>query len=325
MRTVAIIGAGQLGSRHLQALANVDTSLTIYVADINNESLSTARSRFDEVKGTCSHEVYYINEISALPSSLDIVIVATNSIIRKKVIEELLAGSEVKHLILEKFLFPRKSDYVEVAPVLADRPEMKVWVNCPRRTFDLYKRIATELKDQGPVNVTVTGSGWGLGCNSIHFVDIFSFIVNQSEVTVLSEAIDDEYTESKRQGYVEFSGSLYLGAVGGHRMEVTSYKTGSHPIIIKISTPTACWIINETAREYEYASAANDWVFVKEKVSFPMQSQVGTQVANDLIRKGYCELASYATSASLHLALLQTFIDKFNLINKESKDLCPIT
>ena len=42
MKTIAIIGAGQLGSRHLQALVAVDFPLTVQVVDPSNEALKIA-------------------------------------------------------------------------------------------------------------------------------------------------------------------------------------------------------------------------------------------------------------------------------------------
>lgn len=325
MKVVGIIGAGQLGSRHLQALAGVAEPLSIYVSDINSKSLVTAKARFEEVNKNPEHIVHYVPLIEAFPAYLDVVIIATNSLIRKAVTKELLAAREVKHLILEKFLFPRLSDYDEVSGLLEEHTQLKAWVNCPRRTFDVYKEIINEVNGNGPVNFSVTGSAWGLGCNSVHFVDLFSRLTGEAAVHLIGESIDDEYLPSKRNGYVEFSGSIYLGTSNGDRMEVVSFKTGSHPIIVKISTPTACWIINETAKECRKASVSTGWEFHTTPVIFPMQSQAGTVIVNDLFEKNDCDLTSYEVSQQLHRCLLDTFLNKFNSINKETKDLCPIT
>ena len=46
MKKVFIIGAGQLGSRHLQALKYVKEALDISVIDPREESLSTAKERY---------------------------------------------------------------------------------------------------------------------------------------------------------------------------------------------------------------------------------------------------------------------------------------
>ncbi len=49
MFNVAIIGAGQLGSRHLQGLKLSSSPLSITVMDSNDESLRVAKERYDVV------------------------------------------------------------------------------------------------------------------------------------------------------------------------------------------------------------------------------------------------------------------------------------
>ena len=45
----AIIGAGQIGSRHLQALCQFEKPIRVDLVDPSDESLQTAQSRFEEV------------------------------------------------------------------------------------------------------------------------------------------------------------------------------------------------------------------------------------------------------------------------------------
>ena len=47
MKTVLVIGAGQLGSRHLQALKLVQNDLSISVVDPFQASLDVAKERFE--------------------------------------------------------------------------------------------------------------------------------------------------------------------------------------------------------------------------------------------------------------------------------------
>ena len=46
--TILIAGAGQLGSRYLQGLANCQNTLDIYVQDISKQSLQIAKQRWEE-------------------------------------------------------------------------------------------------------------------------------------------------------------------------------------------------------------------------------------------------------------------------------------
>ena len=49
MYNIAIIGAGQLGSRHLQGLKLAKLPIKIQVVDSSAESLAVAKSRYEEV------------------------------------------------------------------------------------------------------------------------------------------------------------------------------------------------------------------------------------------------------------------------------------
>lgn len=45
MKNIAIIGAGQLGSRHLQALAQVNADVILHIVDPSEQSLEVSKQR----------------------------------------------------------------------------------------------------------------------------------------------------------------------------------------------------------------------------------------------------------------------------------------
>ena len=50
MLNIVLVGAGKLGSRHLQALSQVKIKdINIHVVDLNTSALSTAKDRFKEM------------------------------------------------------------------------------------------------------------------------------------------------------------------------------------------------------------------------------------------------------------------------------------
>jgi predicted dehydrogenase len=139
---VAIIGAGQLGSRHLQSLSKTDYLL--YVVDPSEESLKLAKERFDEVADEFRGSISYLNRIDDLPAEIDVCIVATNSKVRAQVTESLLLHSRIRFLILEKVLFPVLKEYDHIQQLLKNS-STKAWVNCPRRMFPIFNHIKTNL------------------------------------------------------------------------------------------------------------------------------------------------------------------------------------
>ena len=89
MYRIQIIGAGQLGSRHLQALSSVAEPLSIDVIDPSLDSLAIAKERFEAMPKIHTHSVNYHQEILH-DLNIDIVIVASGAKPRRKIIENLL-------------------------------------------------------------------------------------------------------------------------------------------------------------------------------------------------------------------------------------------
>ena len=63
MKQVAVIGAGQLGSRHLQGLKVASSPMEITVMDSNEDSLKIAKERYDAVSSIGEKVVKYVTDI----------------------------------------------------------------------------------------------------------------------------------------------------------------------------------------------------------------------------------------------------------------------
>ena len=102
-KKILLIGAGQLGSRHLQALALLKQSCAIIVVDTNENSLKIAKLRFEEIKGSEKHKVSYQTEIkNSKFLHFNLCIIATNSKIRSLIIKELF-NEWMEHVKFKKF------------------------------------------------------------------------------------------------------------------------------------------------------------------------------------------------------------------------------
>jgi predicted dehydrogenase len=173
MHRVAIIGTGQLGSRHLQGLARIDIPVEIIVLDPSTASLDVARSRFLEIPNRGSvGSVTYVDSLRQAPGKFDLAIVATTADIRGKVVKEVLDRGLTKKMVLEKVVFQSASEF-DWARSLFAQHGILCWVNCPRRTLTIYRRIKELVLTEGKLLYWVFGGDWGLGCNAIHFVEVF--------------------------------------------------------------------------------------------------------------------------------------------------------
>ena len=322
-KNIAVIGAGQLGSRHLQSLAALNQeTYSVTVFDTQEASLKIAKERYEAVNQDSSPTPIFTNHFNEIPSELFVAIIATSSGVRRKVVENLLDTCEVKYLILEKFLFPEIADYQAVRERI-NQKHVTTYVNTPRRAFDFYRSIQNILKQ--PFHMEVTGSQWGLGCNTIHFLDLFYFLNHGTKLEVNSE-LDDEIIPSKRAGYIEFTGSFYIRDAKNNTCHITSFKDGVLPASIAITDSEGRYIFHESMGEkWSYVKENGKYTYQKETIRAPFQSESTSKLILDLEKTGQCHIAPYEESAYLHIKLLEKYLEHYSKYTKEKQESCPIT
>ncbi|OFX23722.1 MAG: hypothetical protein A2041_09615 [Bacteroidetes bacterium GWA2_31_9b] len=327
MKKVVIVGAGQFGSRHLQGLALVKELIEIYVVDVNNDSLQTSKSRFLDVasKHDFRGRINYINNIKFLPNEFDVAIVACDSLHRKEVIIQLLNQSMFRFLILEKFLFPSICDYSEVESLLEKRT-IKTWVNCTRRMFPTYINIKKIVQGQTEIKINVSGSNLNLGSNAVHFVDLFSFLSGEIIPSKVSSMFVPRLFQSKRDGYIDFFGTLNISFSNTKQLTITSFEQGSAPILIEINSPEFRFMIQETGNSFlQKANSEKAWVWESEEFTIPFQSNLTNVLVEELFSTGSCRLTEFKNSVQHHIPLLKEFTNHYSLVTNKDQHLCPIT
>ncbi len=324
MHNIVIVGAGQLGSRHLQSLANVALQLNIDIVDPSVESLAMAVDLFNLSLSQSNHTIKSHISLDTIKSNkIDIAIIATNSLVRRRVIEELTDKCEVKHLVLEKFLFPQIEDYNVIAKILSSK-KINAWVNCPRRMFDFYKNIKSEMKDSSVISFT--GGLWGLGCNGIHMLDLIAFLTDEDDFILNPDLLNDKLLESKRNGYIEFAGKI-IGYTKSkrHTFTLASNAMVDEPFTISIITGGNTHVIFEAAKK-QVSFYPNSSQTIKERsLNVPFQSQLTNLVVEQLLNLGTCELTTYTESSKLHLQYLEMLLAFMQKQSGVKTEKCMIT
>jgi predicted dehydrogenase len=324
MITIAIIGAGGIGTRHLQAVIQLDLQSRIYVVDTSANSLEKARAAYLEESHKNIYNIEFINSIDQIQDAIDIAIIATSSNVRANIIFELLNRINVRYLILEKFLFPRLRDYNEIS-LLLEKKKCKAWVNCARRVTPAYQKLQEYFSAESNIVFSMVGGNWGLGCNAIHFIDMLAYVLNDTgEFTFNTEYLDSEIIESKRNGYIEFTGTLTGRSDKCSFFSLHSGKN-QYPGVISFSNQNIRCIIEEFSGKAFIATRESGWK--QSQIEFPMLfvSQTTKIIVEELIARGDCSLPTYDESSKLHKALLSAFLAHYNFRNDSVSDICPIT
>lgn len=320
MKKIYIIGAGQLGSRHLQALKAVKIPLDITVIDPYNESLKVAEERYKAIKGK-DHKVRFIENIDS-NQNIDLVIIASNSDVRARIIKDLLTKNQVKYMILEKLLFQRKSDYSNISNLIK-KTKTKVWVNCSMRSMPFYYDLKKEIKL--PFVYTVNGSQYGLVTNAIHYIDHMAFLAGETDYKIDTSDLDHKIIESKRKGFLELNGTIKIRFGGGSIGLLTCFAGGSEPVIVEINASNFRCISKESEQKAWISSEKNDWAWKEVNAPIPFQSERTASIVTSILNKGNCILPGYTEAVKLHLPLLEELRKYLNKISKKKYNYYPFT
>ena len=321
----AIIGAGQLGRRHLQGLLTCyNAKLNIFILDPSSESLAVAELRAKEIEH--SHELFFTNTIHDLPKDLEFVVIATNSKVRLNAMETLFQHARVRNLILEKILFPVLEQYTQ-ALELVHHHQVSCWVNHTRRMYEAYHQLKSYFNHNKTYSFQLVGASWGLACNGLHFIDLFEFLTDSKLTSISNSLLDGQPIESKRSGYVEFDGTLTGTLDHKHHFSITSCRSQT-PI-----APTLCIMTDDVRIVIQESGTPKVYLFKKEnrfnleEETFQVlyQSQLTGILFEQIQTSGTCALPPFDHASSTHQIFLASILNRWNEVTKSSNILLPIT
>lgn len=318
MKIITVIGAGQLGSRHLQGLKRSNLSLNIWVVDTNELSLEIARKRYNELPDDSTKQVFYVQSIEELPSSIDVAIISTSSQPRAAILNDLLLRCQVSKVILEKFLFPKLSDY-EIVENLLVQKRVAAWVNCPRRIRYCYQQIKTKIDANDRIEMSFRGKNWGICCNSIHFIDLFMFLTQEKTYEIDLSGLLPKILKSKRSGYIELCGELKVITPQGHILCLSSTEdfVGEHEYLL-LSNGSTSFCIDEVNGLW---GENGDM----KSMNVVYQSETTGKIVDQIIESDSCGLPTYDESAVYHKLFLSEIMKFVNQLQGWESDSCPIT
>ena len=325
MKTIFIIGAGQLGSRHLQALKFVKDVLDVYVVDPSAESLKIAKERYDSLEVIDNNNVTYVLSLSdiSIRPNIDLAILATSSNIRFFVTVELLKRFTVNTIVFEKILFQKKAHYFTISALLENN-NVRAYVNCPMRMMSFYKDVKA-LFSGTRFKYFVSGGEFGLVTNLVHFLDHISFLNGSSEYKPDVTLLDKELIKSKRDGFYELNGTFQVNFSNGTQGLFDCNSTGRAPIIVQAFNSKVHFISMESESRVLISKAQEDWRWEEITFNVPFQSHMTTELVESLSDNKTCLLPTYEESIKTHLPYLDSLLDFVNDFSGSKFDYYPFT
>ena len=328
---VSIIGSGQIGSRHLQALAHLKESVRIQLVDPSQNSLDVACQRFHSVyqgdKKKITLETF--NTIKDISELQDVVIVATDATVRSNVIKDLVQRKKIQAMICEKLLFQTENEYHEIYALLKAK-NIPTWVNCLLRATEFFRNLKTLLNKDEVIKMKVEGADWGLACNGIHFLDLFSFFTECGDFEFTHVSFDQVITDFKRPESKEFIGEMAGKNSGDHQLTMSCKEgdtdsknlRGFKTVYIENGTRHHCITVYPNRVTHRALTKKGETEVTK---LLPLQSQITHHLVEDIVSSGSCGLPTYSESMTLHLSLIREFISHLMKITGKNVTRCPIT
>lgn len=305
---MAVIGCGNIGSRHLQGLTFFGHAADIHAVDPMPASLDLARQRVCEMPPTPDMTWHYHAGIEGLPRRLDLVVIATGSAPRRRIVENLLEAREVGALVLEKFLFQSRADYAAVGALLATKG-IAAYVNTPRRAWPAYAALRKTTMKEGELRIHVELNRTnGLATNAIHFIDLAAYLCGEA-FSLDGRGLHAVEGVSRHAGMLEFGGFLHGSSPRGDRLSLSGRTGSTAPHVIVITSDKRRILLHEAAGKAFIATAESQWAPVESPFPVLRQSELTGGVAADILLKSVSALPSYAESAKLHLSCLEAFLE----------------
>jgi predicted dehydrogenase len=310
---VLVIGAGQIGSRHLQALARSNLVSCAHVVEPYADSRTRAAQRWQEAGGTPERLQFVADETWPRCAAA---ICASPATGRLAIIER-LAAIGVSHLLSEKVLFPNQADYTRSLEIVAS-----AGINTAINHIYRYAPAFAVLRDLAPVpplHIEIAAGDNGLGCNLIHFLDLFEYLTC-SMLARLQVGIDRPYRSSSRGShYLEFSGHASAATQRGDTFALTFTPASTRAPRIRVTGSGFEATFDESIPKVESTHRQlHDLPFAPPRVS-----DLSARILEEM-HEGRCRLPSFAASHRANELMLQAFNREIHG-RDEPTLVCPIT
>ena len=188
---ICIVGVGNIGMRYVQGISKTFPDAHLFLVD------SAARLR--ELAEMDLGNVELLESLDEVHASPDLCVVATSCEPRLAIYKRCLALAP-RYIVLEKYLFKSREEFEECLLLERVPTFVNQWM-FGSRAFDGLFETSANL-------VELRGSGWGLACNAVHWIDVFKRHMKIKHLEVGGNTAISSVFASKRPGYEEIFGEL---------------------------------------------------------------------------------------------------------------------
>jgi len=308
-----IVGFGGMGCRHASSLYKGKQFHEIWILEPSKDIFIDNCARIE----ISDSEFKHVTEIESLPNDLDFAVIATNSIPRLNIFKILAEVKNIKYFLLEKVVFQSKFQFNEAVDII-NKLNVNAYCNFVNRYFPNYQKIKQQIINNKPFSMIVSGGEFGLGCNSLHYIDLFQYLSSDKPNLIDYSLSENLNTHKRGSSFKEVTGQMLWKTSSGDTLILNSQIGKAIDVEITIQYNNDVDILNEGAQTHckLYGNT-----FSNSKFEILFTSYLTNVIFNDIIN-GTCVLPKVEETFNIHAQLFESVNDTVGI---SVEDNCPIT
>ena len=299
MTNVLIVGFGNIGLRHCESLIKFNKIKKIFIYDINYKKLQSFKKGINSKN---KNKIVILKDLNKNKENFFLSIISTNSNVRFNVFKKIVNTFNIKYFIFEKIVFQKTNEF-DLAKEIIKIKKLKCWINCPRRTWSIFKSLKKNIIKNKKTSISISGKKWGILSNSIHFVDLFIYLTGRKNLKFELNNLNKKFYETKRKGFFETSGVIKVTNNFNDKLILRDdYRLDKNKFIFKFYQKNKYFYYDQ-----------ND---IRNKFKAPYQSSETIKHVKNILRNGSCNLPSYLRTYKIH-KLFSESIYEFQKENKK--------
>jgi predicted dehydrogenase len=321
-----MVGCGELGSRHLQALSALAGVGEIEVVEPRLEALKMGRERVQQVPDRNEAIKYrWLTSLQEASPAGDLCVVATRADVRCRLVREVAEKLSYSKFLIEKFVAQSVIDY-EALREFSERSGVCVWVNCKTRAHASHKRVKQHLDPSESLVLTLIGGNHGLANNGIHAADLFVFYDESNRIKGAGGRVDPQlHPSKKREGVFDLSGTLMGQSDKGSQFVLSFTADDEVPAYFSIFSPRYRAIVDDMMRTFYESTRESGWRWTSIPLEENMMvSNMTRRFVADILANNACELPTLEQCYPAHRFILEELQPHFQNLLDTSSDRCPV-
>ena len=293
---IIVVGAGQIGSRHLQALAKIPGVTHVVAVDPLPESRQRAATRWRDVPGHEHADLQLVSSIAEVPvERYDLAVLASNAPGRLEQLRA-VAGLGIKQVLAEKLLF-QSLEEIDAALELCRSSGVRLYPNYVYRYASPWAILAGRLGGK-PFELRVAAGDIGLGTNLPHWLDLFEYLAASPLIELSVELARPAYASKRGGGLLDFAGRAEGMSASGARVAL-SFVDGIAVPVATIMTAEGDLVLDEAS-----GIVSGSMADPSLKLEMPMVSHTTSLAVPDILA-GQTVFPDLAATAPMNRLLLK--------------------